>query len=694
MKRCAACGAWLDASARFCTTCGVPQGLPWGGLPFTPVNGVPPVTRERRPPSPGVVAAGIMALSVAALVAAVALDPFTPEQATTSPTAGASASVAGDPVSCGVPDLECTRLAVPVDLANDASGTIEVVFGRHEAEGTRSGTLVIATGGPGGSGLEASEYYLATLPQEVLDLYDVVFFDQRGVGRSSTLRCPDADSETGSTSSETLLSPADRIGAAAWVGRCLDEAGTEIGDLAIYETSRVAHDIEAYRRLIGSDELHLYGESYGTSVVQHYAAQHPDRVAAVILDAPIDTRLDGPTFAAEQLVAFDDVTNAALDACADDPACRADFAGEDPDDTWDAMLDRLANGPIQVEFPMIRGGSEPRQLTRGDVLRLAIGMSYTEYERSALLRALAATSRDDYVPLLDLAYRYAGFDPEFVEPLSTFDGSSALYYAVRCRNYADLASAASASDALERAELQLATDSNAFAATIWDELPCLAGFAEFGVPLERPGAPSGDFVTLVLTATTDPATPTEWATRIADAASDGYLVRTTGGGHVTFGHGFACPDDIVVDLLVSGDAPEGRTTDCPGYVIEPYVALPLGSLDAYHDVADALVAVEMNLFASPAYLVWDGLPTDAACPRGGSFELTWHDTEAFDLHGCELIAGWPLSGSMMLDEDGTTVIDITVPNGSLHYESSAQWHVTVTGTLDGAPVEISRKVTP
>ena len=695
MTRCVVCGSLLDGSARFCTACGTPQAAAWrSSLPARVTRTASPRITWKQPP-PRVVAAGIIALSVVAGVGAAILDPFTGERAATgSPTPGASASLSGEEVSCGVPDLECTRLTVRSDPADEAAGRIDVVFGRHDAVRTRSGTLVIATGGPGGSGLEASEYYLATLPQEVLDAYDVVFFDQRGVGRSSALRCPDADSETGSTSAETLLSPADRSGTAAWVERCLDEAGAELADLAIYETTRVAEDIEAYRQLIDVEELVLYGESYGTSVVQHYAAQYPEHVAALILDAPIDTRLDGPSFAAEQLAAFDDVTDATLDACADDPACRADFGDEAPRATWRALLDRLADGPIEVAYPLIRGGSDLRQLTRGDVLRLAIGLSYTEYERSALLRALAGAARDDFVPLLDLAYRYAGFDPEFVEPLAAFDGSSALYYAVRCRNYADLAGADLATDALERAERQLAEEGNAFAATIWDELPCIAGFAEFGVPIERPGAPTGDFPTMVLTATTDPATPTDWAARIADAASDGYLVRTTGGGHVTFGHGFSCPDDIVVDLLRSGDTPEGRVTDCPGYVIEPYVSLPLASLEAYHDVADALVAIEMNLFASPAYLVWDGMPTDSVCPLGGSFELTWHDSEAFDLHGCELIAGWPLSGSMTLGEDGRTVIEISAPNADLHYESSAQWHVTVSGTLDGRQVDISRKVTP
>ena len=52
--------------------------------------------------------------------------------------------------------------------------------------------LAIATGGPGSSGILSADAYLGSYSAEVLRHRDVVFFDQRGIGRSGGNTCPDA----------------------------------------------------------------------------------------------------------------------------------------------------------------------------------------------------------------------------------------------------------------------------------------------------------------------------------------------------------------------------------------------------------------------------------------------------------------------------------------------------------------------
>ena len=51
---------------------------------------------------------------------------------------------------------------------------------------------------------------------------------------------------------------------------------------------QAAEDLEQFRQYLGADKIQLYGESYGTQLVQTYAAAHPDRIAGLFLDGPVD----------------------------------------------------------------------------------------------------------------------------------------------------------------------------------------------------------------------------------------------------------------------------------------------------------------------------------------------------------------------------------------------------------------------
>jgi pimeloyl-ACP methyl ester carboxylesterase len=678
--------------SRYCTSC---------GRPLAPAP-APQSSRPRRAPlrdRPGLIAGAILGAAGLAVVVGVAIlfgsvRPSPDGSADGSPPAARPSAEDVDNVSCGVPDLACEQMTVRIDHNRSDDETLGVVFGVHAAEREHEGTLFILTGGPGSSGLDASPYYLSTLPPEVLDRFDVVFVDQRGVGRSAPLECPVAAQEYTVTPASGDPTDADDAWTARWVNRCLEEADVSADELDTYVTARVADDLDAYRRHLGIDRIHLYGESYGTALVQQYAASYPDHVAAAILDGPVDTLLDGPTFAFEQLSAFNAVTDATFAACEKDGACRADFANGDPAAAWTSLLEQVADGPAALDYPLLAGGTEVRRLTMQDLLDLGLTMTYTELDRVSLLRALAAASRNDLVPVLELAYRVGLVDPETLEPEAVSDDSLAVFLAVHCANYADAPTMDAIRDELSEFQEELAADGNAYASTIWDELPCLNGFVEAGQAVQRPGAPRGDFPTLVLTATADPATPTEWAERIAEQASDGYLVRTEGGAHVTFGLGLPCPDAMVVDLLVRGDVPDDPVTECAGTVLAPYVSLPRDTLGAYEDIAEALVAVEENVFASPAFLAWNGFPLETACRHGGSMTLRIAVNEEIALDGCELIDGWALSGLVAFEEDGTTTMELRASNAELSYESSPFWRVTVTGTLDGEPVEIERQFNP
>ena len=97
-------------------------------------------------------------------------------------------------------------------------------------------------------------------------------------------------------------------------------------DLPFYSTRQAVEDLEAFRLYLGVDKLALYGESYGTQYVQTYAAAHPDHVASLFVDGPVDLTMDAPAFYREEVRAFDDALTATLTDCDTDRVCRRDTA--------------------------------------------------------------------------------------------------------------------------------------------------------------------------------------------------------------------------------------------------------------------------------------------------------------------------------------------------------------------------------
>lgn len=693
---CPRCGVGRHPDDRYCTSCGRPLARPASRRPALLVGGLAIALLV------AIGAALVVTLGpqdgVAASSPGTSAEPSPTASPTASPRASAPSQAApGTPfgtalasrsTGCANGALACTVLTVPADHAAPGSETIEVRFGLHESEdGAPAGTLVIATGGPGTSGIQLVDLYLGMLPDVVLDRYDVVLYEQRGVGRSEGLSCRRADANEPAWAELGRRPAADAAArASAWVTSCLDEAGiAEASALDRFATRQAAADLDAYLDHIGAGEVVFLAESYGTDLAQVYAAMRPERVAGMVLDGVIDPVLPAPQARIDQARGFGAVLDQVLDACAQDPACAADFAGDDPGATWDALAARLSDGPIDVPL-----GEVTAELTLDGLSALTASLLYVEPDRSALLRLLAAAARDDLGPLTRAASLGAGRDPETGGVLATVDGSVASHLGIACQGYEPGDAAVGVAD-LQSAARQ---DVGRLAAIVYADIPCLAGFAgaasDGHEAIDGIGLEDFDGPVLLLTSEADPATPIHWAETVADRLPNGYLIVSAGGPHGTFGRGIPCPDDIVKEFLAFDELPEDRVTDCPGTLTAPYTPLPLGGPEAYPNVLEALVAVEEQVLHLPDYLFWDGLPRSAACPFGGRLSLAWQGDEKVTLDGCALLPDWPMEGSMTLSPDGTTRMVVDVANGRLEYESRFDWTATVEGVLDGEALSLSR----
>jgi pimeloyl-ACP methyl ester carboxylesterase len=606
-----------------------------------------------------------------------------------APTEEILASLGAAP--CPESDFTCITLALPLDHFDPGNArTIDVVFGVLPASGERYGMFVTVVGGPGGSGLAVADPYTAAFDPGITEHFDVVFFDQRGVAASGGLQCVQAATafyraewNASTPEGESALSEAAR----AFAHDCVGEMGHE-EILPFLGTDQAVEDLEAFRQAMGDDQFWLYGESYGTQFAQTYAAAHPDHLAGLILDGPVDLTLSGTDYYQEQAQAFNDVLVMTLEACAADEACVADMGG-DPLAAYDALAARLAQGPVTIDFPLPSGGVAQRTIGFADLQTAAASYLYAETSRMIFLRALAFASRDDLVPLARVLYDSLYLDPQTMEPIPDPTYSDAVYYAVECRDYAF----GSADDYLRAGDV-VDTTVPRLGALFYGDLPCVfwptAGDVARPAPLIAEGIP-----TLVLVGTADPATPIANARRIAGRLADGYLVVEQGGPHVIFGWGNTCVDTIVTSFLVKSRVPDERETTCDGVVIRHYVPLPPQDATGFADPLEAMVSVDTEIYYLPEYYYWDlETPRSVGCPSGGTLHFEPSEAgESLALSDCAFSQGFVLTGTGTYDyEQDVFILTVSVAGaspGDLVYTREGDGTVSVRGEYGGQAIDLA-----
>ena len=509
-------------------------------------------------------------------------------------------------VPCPSATLACDGMLVPADHQAPAGPTLWIVYAVHRAAGPPLGTLAIAVGGPGESGLDSATSIVDSLDPELVRRYNLLFFDQRGVGASEGHDCPHA----GFVYATTEATPA---AAQTFVQSCIAEAQVDPATIVRYATRQAAQDLDSIRERLGIATFTLYGESYGTELAQTYAALYPDRLNGLILDGPVDLTRSANQFWSDAAHGFAHALTDTLAACASDRECHTDVS--DPAAAYDALLRHFARS-VDVSFADADGEVRAHPVDAAAIENAVDILLYDPTGRMLIQRAVAASSHGDDVPAARLVDALGGGQGVGV--------SSFAYHAITCADYrVSPTSNASDVDAVEQfaasaGVTKLRTDQ------VYDsQLPCL--FWPYQPADGTRPAPLTDtpYPVFVLGADDDPITPIEGAHAIADRLTDGYLIRTSGGPHVTFGRGDACVNDPIDAFLLEGRRPTTRSLDCPGVVAGPYFAVGPTSEAGLGDALGAMVAVEDDVFADPAYVLWDGhAEVRFGCLAGGFVAIT------------------------------------------------------------------------
>ncbi|MEV6637790.1 alpha/beta hydrolase [Actinoplanes sp. NPDC051470] len=224
---------------------------------------------------------------LALFVTATVLVPLAPATAAQAAPGPSWAPCAGAPGT----GLECADLRVPLDYRAPRGRSITVAVSRLKAAdpAKRRGIMLLNPGGPGGSGLDMPLFLAETLPADVLDRYDLIGFDPRGVGQSTPISCDLPDT----TTFDLVLpypAPDGSINrniafARDTARRCAATAGDLLPHIT---TANTARDMDSIRAALGEPKLSYLGYSYGTYLGAVYVSLFPQRTDRIVLDSAVD----------------------------------------------------------------------------------------------------------------------------------------------------------------------------------------------------------------------------------------------------------------------------------------------------------------------------------------------------------------------------------------------------------------------
>ncbi|MCE3269379.1 MAG: alpha/beta hydrolase [Burkholderiales bacterium] len=199
------------------------------------------------------------------------------------------------------PRLQCSMMTVPIDYNNLSLGFLSIAISRVKATDAqnRIGAILMNPGGPGGKGLGFAPAYAKMFDMtdinitkgeklhKLIEVYDYIGFDPRGVGSSTNLSC-----QLDNFYKLELLATQDRSQTNfnnIYYNQEQDAKACQKNILtAFINSDATARDMDGLRQLLGDEKLNYYGYSYGTWLGIWYASLFPEHVNHMVLDSSIN----------------------------------------------------------------------------------------------------------------------------------------------------------------------------------------------------------------------------------------------------------------------------------------------------------------------------------------------------------------------------------------------------------------------
>jgi pimeloyl-ACP methyl ester carboxylesterase len=492
------------------------------------------------------------ALAIAAVVLGVASGSFpavlaaSAEPALASAVTGRAATPQALAWQACDGQFRCSKLAVPIDYAHPAAGTLELAVVELPSTSLHpAGDVVLNPGGPGASGVTFLEQGATVFPSSLRSVFNLISFDPRGIAASDPVECGSSSviesfiAQNPQPTTKAQISAA--VGQAkSFVAHC--EAATTAALLDHVGTNETVDDIEQLRIALGDEKLNYLGFSYGTYLGERYAQRYPTHIRAMVLDGVIDPTLGVKAVDEAQVEGLERNLHAFFSWCAGNHACAAGLPGG-PQVAYDRLFAQLQRG-ASIVADIGKGNADLPAVNLAIGEQGVVASLYSTTSWPFLGTALASALRGNGSDLSVLAIGYSS--------LGGPGGTSNLIAANTAINCEDSGALPALGDYAPFAR-QLATISPDFgASTAWSSFVCLywpVAPSEHTQPIRAPGAPT----ILVVGSTGDPATPYAWAQAVASMLDHAVLLTRSGFGHTAYFSSSCIVNDVdryLVDLAL------------------------------------------------------------------------------------------------------------------------------------------------
>jgi pimeloyl-ACP methyl ester carboxylesterase len=436
-------------------------------------------------------------------------------------------------------NYQCTDLLVPIDYRELKTGTFTISVLKYPTTGAKKlGSLIVNPGGPGGSGVDyayAAEYLFNPA---ILEAYDIVGFDPRGVGRSEPIICLsdkelDANYASDSKPDNEQEFAQTLIESKNFIQQCEEKNK----HLTSFSTANAARDMDILRQAVGDKQLNYMGKSYGTFLGTLYAQFFPDKVGRMVLDGAVDPAISNFQQGLTQAVGFDKAFAAFVTDCGKRSNCPLQKDNTAAIDEMKKILSQLENNPnkrLSESLALLGTAS-------------ALYDSATGWPR--LRAAIKAVKQGKAGKFLELADEYTGRTEDGSYTTNEFESGAII----DCLDFAD-----------NRSVEEMKKDAEVFA----KQAPLFGPYLAYGglvcqyfeTPKAKQVLPTKTANPIVIIGTTgDPATPYAWAQGLNKILTKSVLISLTGDGHTGQGQGNECVDGQVDDFYLENKTPT-RTT--------------------------------------------------------------------------------------------------------------------------------------
>lgn len=430
--------------------------------------------------------------------------------------------------------VEIGTFTVPVDYADPSKGKFDLNIARHLAmkPKERIGSLLVNPGGPGAAGTDFAVFAELNFGKALLDHFDIVAWDPRGVGATTpAIDCTDDYDHFYATGDITPDDPAERLQLVDLAKELTDDCVTR--NAAYYQyvgTNNSARDIDAIRAALGEATISYLGFSYGSELGATWATLFPSTVRAAVFDGAVDPTAGVEQSGLQQAKGFEDSLTTFLAACSADSKCPFHNGG-DAEGAYDKLMQAIDESPLasQDGRPAVS-------------LAVAVmGVAQAMYEQSSwphLADALAKAQNGDGAGLLAL---YDGYFER--RPDGTYSNLGEAFQVITCMDSTERPTV----EEDDAAAPEFAAVAPRFARRTVGGYLCTFFPPSIDPRIPITGKGAGPIV--VMGTTGDPATPLDGARTMAETLEDGRLVIAVGNSHTSY-HFNTCASAVIDNYLV------------------------------------------------------------------------------------------------------------------------------------------------